>query len=145
MPLYNLACRAALDAVTRERVAQAVTQAHCDVTGAPAAFVNVMFVHGFPLKGALQIDAIGGVRKGGTRTAAVVDRLRAALHAAIAQATAKPAHEVAVSLIGIPANWVMEGGDIMPAPGAEQAWLQQRAAGRQGSTSFPRKRESSSP
>jgi hypothetical protein len=128
MPLYNLASRAALDEVTRERVAQAVTRAHCEVTGAPAEFVNVLFVHGFPLKGALQIDAIGGVRKGGNRTAAVVERLRSALREAIVQASGNAADQVAVTLIGIPSNWVMEGGRVMPDPGAEEQWLAKRAA-----------------
>jgi hypothetical protein len=128
MPLYNLASRAALDEVTRERVAQAVTRAHCEVTGAPAEFVNVLFVHGFPLKGALEIDAIGGVRKGGNRTAEVVERLRNALREAIVQASGKAADQVAVTLIGIPSNWVMEGGRVMPDPGAEEQWLAQRAA-----------------
>lgn len=126
MPLYNLACHSALDEVTRERVAQAVTEAHCDVTGAPAEFVNVLFAHGFPLRGALQIDAIGGVRKGGTRTEEVVERLRLALHDAIATASRQPADRVNVTLIGIPSNWVMEGGGVMPDPGAEQSWLDAR-------------------
>lgn len=128
MPLYNLACRAALDELSRERVARAVTRAHCDVTGAPAEFVNVLFVHGYPLHGALEIDAIGGVRKGGNRTAEVVDRLRIALRDAIVQASGKAADRVAVTLIGIPSNWVMEGGRVMPDPGAEAEWLKQRAA-----------------
>lgn len=128
MPLYNLACRSALDPPARERVATAVTQAHCAVTGAPAEFVNVLFMHGFPLRGKLEIDAIGGVRKGGTRTAEVVERLRIALKDAIVQASGTPADQVAVSLIGIPSNWVMEGGRVMPEPGAEQEWLRQRAA-----------------
>ena len=132
MPLYNLACRGALDEATRERVAQAVTRAHCEVTGAPAEFVNVLFVHGFPLRGALQVDAIGGVRKGGTRTAEVVERLRLALRDAIVEASGKPADQVAVTLIGIPSNWVMEGGRVMPDPGAEQAWLAQKGCGSPG-------------
>jgi len=80
------------------------------------------------LKGALQIDAIGGVRKGGTRTAAVVERLRIALRDAVVQASGKPADQVAVTLIGIPSNWVMEGGRVMPDPGAEQEWLARRSA-----------------
>lgn len=128
MPLYNLACRTALEDGTRARVAQAVTQAHCEVTGAPAEFVNVLLVHGFPLRGELEIDAIGGVRKGGNRTPEVVERLRVALRDAIVQASGLRTAQVAVTLIGIPSNWVMEGGRVMPDPGAEQEWLRQRAA-----------------
>jgi phenylpyruvate tautomerase PptA (4-oxalocrotonate tautomerase family) len=129
MPLYNLACRVPLDEPTRERVARAVTRAHCEVTGAPAEFVNVLFVHGYPLHGALTIDAIGGVRKGGNRTAEVVERLRIALTDAIARAAGAAPAQVNVTLIGIPSNWVMEGGRVMPDPGAEAQWLAQRGSG----------------
>jgi hypothetical protein len=128
MPLYNLACRGALDEPVRARVAEAVTRAHCEVTGAPAEFVNVMFVHHYPLRGRLEIDAIGGVRQGGTRTAEVVERLRQALHAAIVGASGLPADRVAMALIGIPSGWVMEGGGVMPEPGAEHEWMERRAA-----------------
>jgi len=129
MPLYNLACREPLDEATRERVARAVTQAHCEVTGAPAEFVNVLFVHGYPLHGALTVDALGGVRKGGNRTADVVERLRLALHDAIARSAGIAPGQVSVTLIGIPSNWVMEGGRVMPEPGTESQWLAQRDAG----------------
>lgn len=128
MPLYNLACRSALDEPVREHVAQAVTKAHCDVTGAPAEFVNVLFAHGYPLRGELQIDAIGGVRKGGTRTADVIERLRTTLRDAVAGASGQPTAHVNVTLIGIPSNWVMEGGEVMPEPGAEKEWLAKRRA-----------------
>jgi hypothetical protein len=129
MPLYNLACREPLDEATRERVARAVTQAHCEVTGAPAEFVNVLFVHGYPLHGALTVDALGGVRKGGNRTADVVERLRLALRDAIARSAGIAPAQVNVTLIGIPSNWVMEGGRVMPEPGTESQWLAQRDAG----------------
>jgi phenylpyruvate tautomerase PptA (4-oxalocrotonate tautomerase family) len=128
MPLYNLACRADLDPATREKIAQAVTQTHVAVTGAPAAFVNVLFVNNYPLDDALWIDAIGGVRKGGTRTAEVVDKLRNELQQAIAAAAHQSVDRVKVTLIGIPSNWVMEGGEVMPDPGAEAEWLARRAA-----------------
>ena len=125
MPLYNLACRRALDDPARERVAQAVTRAHCDVTGAPAEFVNVMFAHGYPLAGSHAISALGGVRSGGTRTQAVVDALRDALRRGIAQAAGLKDEQVEVTLIGVPSSWVMEGGRVMPEPGAEKEWLAQ--------------------
>jgi hypothetical protein len=126
MPLYNLACRAELDPGTRESIARAITHAHVDVTGAPAEFVNVLFGHHYPLRDRLWIHAIGGVRQGGNRTAEVVERLHRALHEAIATASHQAPELVKVTLIGIPSNWVMEGGRVMPDPGAEQAWLDQR-------------------
>ena len=130
MPLYNLASREALEPKTREAVAQAVTRAHCAVTGAPAEFVNVMFVHGHALARGNTISAIGGVRKGGTRTPEVVERLRTALQEAVAQASGNAIERVEITLIGIASNWVMEGGEIMPDPGAEAEWLARRAGDR---------------
>lgn len=128
MPLYNLACRAALDDGARERVAQAVTRAHCEVTGAPAEFVNVMFAHGYPLADGRAISALGGVRSGGNRSEAVVARLREALRSGIALAAGMRLDEVEVRLIGVPSSWVMEGGRVMPEPGAEREWLDRRQA-----------------
>jgi len=37
---------------------------------------------------------------------------------------------VEINLIGIASNWVMEGGEIMPDPGAEAEWLARRAGDR---------------
>lgn len=123
MPLYNLACRKPLDDAARQRVAQAITDTHCRLTGAPALFVNVMFVHGYPLRGGEQISALGGVRKGGNRTEAMIEQLRLGLRDAIAAAAGMQPGQVGVQLIGIASNWVMEGGRVMPEPGAEGEWL----------------------
>jgi hypothetical protein len=122
MPLYNLACRRPLDLGVRERVARAITEAHCEVTGAPPSFVNVLFLHGYALRGGLEIDVIGGVRKGGNRTPELLERLRSALRDAIAKSSGKLPAEVAVSLLPIPAGWIMEGGRVLPEPGDEASW-----------------------
>lgn len=125
MPLYNLACTAPLDEATRLSVAEAVTEVHCRVTGAPPQFVNVIFLHGYPLAAGLDISALGGVRTGGNRSAEVIERLRLGLQEGIAHASGRDRARVDVSLIGVPSNWVMEGGRVMPEPGAEDEWLQQ--------------------
>jgi hypothetical protein len=119
MPLYNLACRAPLDAETRQRVAVAITDTHCAVTGAPAQFVNVIFFDGYPLRSGLELDVVGGVRNDGNRTPEVIERLRRELVDAIAQAARLPSVGVKVELVGVPSSWVMEGGHVMPAPGQE--------------------------
>lgn len=123
MPLYNLACRNALDAGVRLHIATAITQTHCQQTGAPAQFVNVAFLDDYPLPTGQKISVIGGVRTGGNRTADMIETLRLALQKAIAQAAGLSSRQVAVSLIGVPSAWIMEGGRIMPEPGAEDAWL----------------------
>ena len=119
MPLYNLACRTALDAETRQQVAIAITDIHCAVTGAPPEFVNVIFFDGYPLRSGLAIEAVGGVRNDGNRTPEVIERLRQELHEGIARAARLPSARVKVALVGVPSSWVMEGGHVMPAPGAE--------------------------
>lgn len=119
MPLYNLASRRALDAQTRQRVATAITETHCHHTGAPAAFVNVLFVDGYPLRAGVEIGVVGGVRNDGNRTPELIERLRVGLRDAIAAAARMQPARVRVELIGVPSSWVMEGGEIMPAPGTE--------------------------
>jgi hypothetical protein len=119
MPLYNLACRRPLDPETRRRVAIAITDTHCEKTGAPASFVNVIFVDGYPLRAGRDIEAIGGVRSDGNRTPELIEQLRVALRSAIAGAARLQPAQVTVALIGVPSSWVMEGGRVMPPPGSE--------------------------
>lgn len=128
MPLYNLACTKPLTPVERQAVASAITKAHCDETDAPAEFVNVVFMDGYPLPEPQIVSLLGGVRIGGNRTREVVDRLRAALLAAVAGALDAPDDAVGMSLVGVPSNWIVEGGEVMPEPGAEQEWLARKHA-----------------
>ena len=123
MPVYNLACRQPLVAATREKVAHAITDAHCRITGAPAQFVNVVCLDGYPFPDGPDINAIGGVRQGGNRTAEVIEQLRSTLQNEIAAAAERSTQHVSVTLIGVPSSWVMEGGRVMPEPGAEDDWL----------------------
>lgn len=123
MPLYNLACSAALSADQRQAVATAITEAHCSTTDAPAEFVNVVFLDNYPLPASQRISLLGGVRTGGNRTPETVARLRQALHRGIAEAIDQPESAVGLSLVGVPSHWIVEGGEVMPEPGAEAAWL----------------------
>src|SRR5688572_24205076 len=94
MPLYNLACRSSLDPETRRRVAVAITDTHCEQTGAPPGFVNVIFFDGYPLRSGLELDVVGGVRNDGDRTPEKIERLRLTLQDAIASAAALRSSEV---------------------------------------------------
>lgn len=123
MPLYNLACANSLPDATRQAVATAITDAHCTVTGAPDEFVNVIFLDGYPLPANQAVSVLGGVRTGGNRSEAIVAKLRQALQDGIAGAIQQPVDTVAISLVGVPSNWVVEGGEVMPEPGAEAEWL----------------------
>jgi len=123
MPLYTLACRKPLPQATREAIATAITDTHCEVTDAPPEFVNVVFMDGYSLKRGWAIAVIGGVRSGGNRNAQLIERLRQSLLENIAAAAALPTDQVGIELIGVKASWVMEGGKILPEPGAEGDWL----------------------
>ncbi len=125
MPLYNLACRKALPAKTRKSVATAITDTHCAVTDAPPEFVNVVFMDGYGLKKGIELAVIGGVRSGGNRNADLIESLRASLHREICDASELAVEQVSIELIGVKASWVMEGGKVLPEPGAEDDWLSQ--------------------
>lgn len=119
MPLYNLACRASLPSDIRQQIATAIMHTHCEQTGAPAQFVNVVFMDNYPLPAQQTVSVLGGVRTGGNRTPESILRLKNALHDAITDALGSAKEAVGMSLVGIPSNWIVEGGEVMPEPGSE--------------------------
>lgn len=123
MPVYTLVCRQPLAIETRKAVADAITQIHCGVTGAPPEFVNVLFLHGQKTRHGERLAVIGNVRSGGNRNQELTDSLRNQIQEGIARVSALPTDDVSVRLIGFPASWGMEGGEILPEPGDEEAWL----------------------
>lgn len=124
MPLYI--CNAAageISAAARAEIAADITRIHCDVTGAPAKFVHTAFLEDearFP-RGEHLASVVGTIRQGRSdaQKAQIAEAIQQSLqaHAGIALA-----HSQAV-IVETPASWVMEGGDIMPEPGEEAAWL----------------------
>lgn len=123
MPLYTLASHKPLTYAVREAVATAITDIHCLVTGAPAQFVNVIFMFGHSVSDGKRISVIGNVRSGGNRTEDVLLRLSDQLQTGIADKSNTALGKVSVRLVGVPSSWVMEGGQMMPEPGAEVEWL----------------------
>jgi len=123
MPLYNLACKAALDNDLRQRIAEVITRTHCELTGAPAEFVNVAFMEGLPLRKDEFLNVVGGVRSGGNRDLELAANLQETMQKNIAGAANVSVSAVRVTLIGVPGNWNMEGGRVLPEPGAEDEWL----------------------
>ena len=128
MPLYNLACRTPLSPDQRQDVATRVTDAHCQATTALPHYVNVVFTDGWKLPQGIDVSILGGVRIGGTRTPEAVERLCTALVEAVAKGIGQPADTVAITTVGVPANWVIEGGEIMPEPGQEPGAAEHLAA-----------------
>ena len=123
MPLYNIASRGSLNYETRKKAASAITDIHCGLTGAPPEFVNVFFMEGHRLKGDATINVICNVRNGGNRNEELTENLRLKIRDGVAAATGIAPQRVSASLLGFPASWAMEGGEILPEPGEEEAWL----------------------
>ena len=124
MPLYI--CNAQPGTIpepARAEIAADITAIHCDVTGAPPQFVHAFFLEdaaGPPLGGHRAVVG-GSIRAGRTdeQKRAIVDRIGESLrrHAGLTE------DEVHVSTSDVPASWAMEGGEVMPEPGQEAAWL----------------------
>ena len=123
MPVYTIACKKPLAEPLRKQVADTITDTHCEITGAPPEFVNVVFMDGHRVKGGKQIAVNGNVRSGGNRNAELTDNLQQRMQSGIAAAAGMTPDDVSVRLIGLPASWAMEGGEILPEPGAEEIWL----------------------
>ncbi|MEM6709747.1 MAG: tautomerase family protein [Pseudomonadota bacterium] len=129
MPLYLCNTkRDQLDGQAKQRIAHDITQIHCDVTGAPAKFVHVMFFEDaahLPLEGkALRVR--GSIRKG--RSDDQKARIAAAIRSSLARHGKVVTEQADAVIQETPASWVLEGGEIMPEPGEEAAWLEAQAA-----------------
>lgn len=132
MPLYLCASKSgAIPETLKQRISQAVTDVHCHVTGAPPTFVHVFFFEADQL-GLLQslwegedssapYQLFGNIRSG--RTDEVKTALVAGMRQAVAELLEAELSEVVMATKDIEAKWVMEGGDLLPEPGEEEAWL----------------------
>ena len=123
MPLYNIACKTTLDNGQRQRIAEVITRTHCELTGAPAQFVNVAFMEGLPLREDEFFNVVGGVRSGGNRDLELNAKLQETMQKNIANEANVQETVIKITLVGVPGNWNMEGGRVLPEPGAEDEWL----------------------
>jgi phenylpyruvate tautomerase PptA (4-oxalocrotonate tautomerase family) len=122
MPLYI--CGAppqSLDDRQRQRIAEAITRIHCDLTGAPPAFAHVVFD-----ESKAEYSVFGTIRAG--RSDAVKADLRHQMAQAVAETVGVEASKVGVLTVDVPASWVMEGGTLLPEPGEEDDWLAAHAS-----------------
>jgi phenylpyruvate tautomerase PptA (4-oxalocrotonate tautomerase family) len=117
MPLYVCSTPAnVLEDAQRQDIAEAITHVHCEVTGAPATFVHVIFD-----EAKTAYSVFGTIRAG--RSEQTKERLRRELARGVANAAGLEAREVGVLTVDVPASWVMEGGALLPEPGDEEQWL----------------------
>jgi len=129
MPFYQcLVPAGSLNADTRVALAEAITEVHCNVTGAPRGFVNVLFLEYAPgtyftagrPRACSAINAT--IRAGRDRETRA--RLLSELSQAWVSITGQDARELLIGLNEMDPTSIMEAGLIMPAPGEEAEWLQ---------------------
>ncbi|MEM8725720.1 MAG: hypothetical protein AAGE86_09390 [Pseudomonadota bacterium] len=124
MPLYIVNAKmGAVPTEAKEKIAADVTRIHCDVTAAPAKFVHVFFFEDGPMPplGDKMAMVYGQIRHG--RTDAQKAQICNEMRAAVCEHTGLAVDAVHAFTTDTPASWVMEGGDVLPEPGEEDAWL----------------------
>ena len=124
MPLYIVNTKSGqMPADAKPKIAADITRIHCDVTDAPAKFVHVFFFEDGPMPplGDKSAMVYGQIRHG--RNDAQKGQIAEEMAASVHEHTAIPAAEIHAFTTDTPASWVMEGGDVLPEPGEEEAWL----------------------
>ena len=121
MPLYRCTSPASsLDVDQRQELARAITDIHCELTGAPPTFVHVQFFEAPRRAGGPTLFLHGGIRAG--RDGELVDALVERCCAAAARIASVPVDQVAMRTSQTHASWVFEGGRVFPEPGDEASW-----------------------
>ena len=138
MPIYQ--CAAAAGLLTRDmkaRIAQAITDAHVEATGAPRVFVHVFFNELPPgvAYSAGELDSklsgiTGAIRAG--RPLDVKQRLIQRISKAWSDITGQPQKQVVAGLTEIDSDVTMEYGLILPPPGGEGEWFAKNAGALDG-------------
>jgi phenylpyruvate tautomerase PptA (4-oxalocrotonate tautomerase family) len=128
MPFYQCISPAGLlDEAARRELAEEITRIHCDATGVPPSFVNVMFtdvpagryfVAGKPSAHSVLNGAIRAGRDLETR-----QRILQELSRMWTRQTGQTEGELLISLWESPAENVMEAGLIFPGLGQEEQWF----------------------
>lgn len=129
MPLYLFnAPKGVLTDAAKAAIAADSTRIYCEVTGAPALYVNAFFFEELPMVPLQGRDVFirAGTCKGWSQQQKdlIAERLTAskARHAGI------DLGDIGISFHDTPARWAMEGGDIVAEPGEDAAWLAAREA-----------------
>jgi phenylpyruvate tautomerase PptA (4-oxalocrotonate tautomerase family) len=130
MPTYTVTTAAdRLTANQKQEIAQGITRAHSEATGAQGFFAQVIFqclpagdhfLGGAPLRSD-QLFVRGEIRAGrsGEQKSALLD----ALVALVAKAAQTEPRYVWVYLNELPPSQMVEYGKVLPLPGSEATWL----------------------
>ena len=129
MPLYIVNSKmGAMPEAAKAALADDLTEIHCRVTDASPTFVHVFFFEDGPNPPLGDKSAIvyGQIRAG--RTDAQKSQIWKEMAEAVVSRAGLPAGDVHAFTTDTPASWVMEGGDVLPEPGEEEAWLARHEA-----------------
>jgi phenylpyruvate tautomerase PptA (4-oxalocrotonate tautomerase family) len=128
MPVYTCITTAkTLADDTKAALAAEITKIHASITGAPSAFVHVIFQE-LPASNVFT-DAtpsrpllITGVIRAGRADADKV-RLATDISSSSSRIAGIPPARILVNIADRPARFAVEDGRVMPEPGAEDDWL----------------------
>ncbi|HEY4040153.1 MAG TPA: tautomerase family protein [Burkholderiaceae bacterium] len=128
MPVYTCITTAkTLADDTKAALAAEITKIHASITGAPSAFVHVIFQE-LPVSNVFT-DAtpsrpllITGVIRAGRADADKV-RLATDISSSSSRIAGIPPARILVNIADRPARFAVEDGRVMPEPGAEDDWL----------------------
>ncbi len=121
MPLYTVSSHKPLDETQKQKIVAGITQIHCQLTQAPAMFVQVVFSFNVPLTKNKKVHLIGSIRSG--RSGDIKQKLINQFKHLFSETFGGESDIAQIVLIDVPASWTIEGGEIMPEPGEEAAWL----------------------
>jgi phenylpyruvate tautomerase PptA (4-oxalocrotonate tautomerase family) len=125
MPLYRFGIAEGVTTeAQRAQIAKEVVRIHCRVTAAPPSFVHAFYseLPEAKLPDGKRVFVLGTIRAG--RTTAQKDTIVSQLTGSIAATIGRGPEEVAVVLTDVPSSWNMEGGEVLPEPGEEAAWIE---------------------
>jgi phenylpyruvate tautomerase PptA (4-oxalocrotonate tautomerase family) len=129
MPIYTCISTAkTLADDTKAAVAAEITKIHSSITGAPSSFVHVVFqelpaTNVFTDATPSQPLLITGVIRAG-RADTDKMRLAADISSSSSRIAGIPEERILVNIADRPARFAVEGGRVMPEPGAEDDWLE---------------------
>lgn len=129
MPLYI--CNAQIGVIAddaKPKIAKEITDIHCEKTGAPSTFVHLFFFEEaplFPLDRAV-VRLHGTIRAG--RNKEQKESIILEMRQSVSRHSGIDLSEIEMTTSDVPASWVMEGGDLLPEPGEEGAWLKAHEA-----------------
>lgn len=121
MPLYTCIADSRTSNDKREKIALAITESHCSHTGAPAEFVHVFFNEYLGGNKKTDLRIVGSIRAG--RPPELKAKMHADIVAKVTDILSSSTGRVQLKLQEIPAEWNMEGGEVLPTPGTEDDWM----------------------